>query len=534
MTCRNRQTHPTTSQNAWRLLAVVGVLIAGLGLIVWWRVQAQIDATTQALRNDVASSFNLVQLAIAEQDEELFRSVLSGRNPVWTTAQLELFKADQLLDRAPLGLTAIPESLPQNLPVPFDDAVADETAATIEFSPDLNEAVVTTVQPFVVNGLQDESDTVFLQQTAVFRRGVQRWLLAPAEGGFWGERQNIETDRLRIEYPERDEAIAARLADDLTDAIDRLCTEALDGCAGENRLVLNLEDDSSSLAVMAGTLGRQAALREAQRGSSLDLPTPTLIGLPVDDETEASAGYQALLNAYLPLVLETVVAQNVGWECCQQGALFEALSQHLLADLGYAAWPVDPSDYQQIMDEGIRLSDVAYFWRRTPAANREKDMAKIFVMVDFLLDTFPDLTPADMLEQLPVSPNLEEWLNQLLATSDTVADNAWIMSSLDQAWWLFTLHGILPEEEPSPPPPADSSLYLACTPADDGQSDPSSVYRYDVSSATWEDMLQVEGFIWMSPLPDPQTLLMQEFRLGEESWRAGIWRNQERQPPLPD
>lgn len=519
-------------QIPWRLLSVLVILLAGVGLIVWWRVQARIDATMQTLRNDVASSFNLVQQSVAAGDEELFRSVLSGRDPSWTTSQLELFNAGLLIDRTPLGLTAAPGSLPQTLAVPFDEMVADDAAVVIEFTPDLNEAILTTTQPFAMDTVAGGPSTILLEQATVFRRGTQRWLLAPPEGNFWGEWQTAETSRLRVEYPQRDEAVVTRLVADLTAAIDRFCETIADiNCDKEYGVTLRLDTNLDSFATLYDREGGRAGGRKISSGEDLILPAPTLIGRPPEAQRQQSESYQALLNIYLEPTLETVVVDNTGWICCEQGALFQALFDRQMAELGYKQWPINENDYQRFLAEGTRLSDLSYLWRRNnPTALDEENRSRLYAMADFLLAVFPDVSPAQIQRLLPITPNLEEWLSRLRVESQTGAGNAWVLNSLDQAWWLFALQGTLEPDTPPIPLP-DDSLYLACTAEEGSQRPgPASVYRYNVGDNTWENMLNVDGFVWMSPLPLSDTLLMQEYALSKETWQNNVWRDQTRYP----
>ena len=174
---------PTRRPLPWRLIAVVTVLVAAVGGIIWWRIDRQIDDTLQAFRTDVIASHNLIQRAAADGDEEIFRSALSGRVPAWTAGELDVFNAGLFADRAPFGLTPAEGSLPVILDPPDEEAAAGESVADIAFSPDLNEAIVTVNQPFRQEGT---TETIVLQQTAVFRRGDSRWLLAPPLEEFWG------------------------------------------------------------------------------------------------------------------------------------------------------------------------------------------------------------------------------------------------------------------------------------------------------------------------------------------------------------
>ncbi|MBP6787993.1 MAG: hypothetical protein KA170_10435, partial [Candidatus Promineofilum sp.] len=73
---------PPGRHPSWRLLGVIGGLLLAVGALIWWRVDQRIDETTQAVRSDVVASHNLVQRAVAEGDAEVFRSFLSGRDPV--------------------------------------------------------------------------------------------------------------------------------------------------------------------------------------------------------------------------------------------------------------------------------------------------------------------------------------------------------------------------------------------------------------------------------------------------------------------
>ncbi|MCO5180745.1 MAG: hypothetical protein M9896_11950, partial [Candidatus Promineofilum sp.] len=60
---------PPRRRLPWRLVAVVGVLVALVGALIWWRIDKQVEATLAAFRTDVIASHNLVQRAVAENDE---------------------------------------------------------------------------------------------------------------------------------------------------------------------------------------------------------------------------------------------------------------------------------------------------------------------------------------------------------------------------------------------------------------------------------------------------------------------------------
>ncbi len=242
---------PTGWKARWRLIAALVIMATVAGGLVWWRVDQQIDANLQAIRNDVASSYNLLQSAAANGDEELFRSVLSGRDATWTTATLALFNDGLLTDRRQLGLRASDGSLPLTLPVPVEEAAANEIVADFSFSPDLSEATVLTWHPYVYEDSSGTQKRVQLQQTAVFRMGGQRWLFSPPNAEFWGETESVETDRLTVIYPERDREIALRLADDLDALLVRACATLADlKCDESFRLDIRLDTEPNSLVAI--------------------------------------------------------------------------------------------------------------------------------------------------------------------------------------------------------------------------------------------------------------------------------------------
>jgi hypothetical protein len=93
------------------------------------------------------------------------------------------------------------------------------------------------------------------------------------------------------------------------------------------------------------------------------------------------------------------------------------------------------------------------------------------------------------------------------------------------AWWLYALASRPDAAEPPVAAPAES-LYLSCTATEGNQpSDVSRLLRHLPQQGSWEELYALPGFIWMSALPDPETLLMQEFALEIETWRTNIWRD---------
>jgi len=505
----------------WRIIALIGTLLVLAGALVWWRVDQRVDAATEVVRSDVIASHNLVQRAATDGDEELFRSFLSGRDPAWTAGEIELFRNRMLADRSAFGLIPAEGALPVILPLPGEEVSAEQTTATVELSPDLNEAVLTVPISYDVEG----AGTITLKQTTIYRRGDQRWLLAPPSDEFWGDWLTAEGQYLSLIYPRRDEVVAGRLAVDLDAFIARMCATLVEiDCSADLYLSVRLSARPSVLAGLAEPLG---ALRRARdRSDILELPTPTLIGLPADMEgTPEDSAYQALLRGYARHLLGATMARVAGWECCEDSALFQMLQTYQLSRLGLAIWPVSQSDYDRVLAERIRLSDIIAGWANMPADPAFDDQTwPVYTALDFFLNAVPGVSAADMQRLLGRDANLSRFTSDLLASQGDMGEAAWVPGSLNEAWWLYAFSNSLPMNG-SLSGDAEEDIYMVCTSVEGNTSDPSVLYRFQPESALWRELYRVNGFIWMSPLPNPRTMLLQEFSWLDQRWQAGIWQN---------
>lgn len=504
----------------WRLLVVTGALLVAVAALVWWRVDQRIDATMEAVRTDVIASHNVVQRAAADGDEEIFRSFLSGRDPAWTAAQVHVFEHALFADRSPFGLRPAEESLPAVIAPPGEEAAAGEQAASIELSPDLNEAIVTIDQPFQT----EDGATVVLQQTSVYRRGDRRWLLAPPLDEYWGDWQTSEGERLSLIYPQRDEALGQRLAADLDSEIERMCA-TLDGidCSADLYLTVRLDVDPEALAALARPLG---ALRRARENEDiLELPAPTLVGLPAGTDAEQETAYAALRDGYARHILSAAIAQATSWRCCDAELLFQMLLEYQFGELGLMRWPVGPDDYQRVQDERLRISDLGPdFQRRYPTGATAERLWPIRTAIDFLVHAMPSIPPAEMQRMAARTPTLSGFLNALRSQAGEASD---LPADFDLAFWLYAFQSDQPEASDAPFP--DESLYLSCeTTAASQRPEPSTLYRYLPEAKAWEELYRLDGYVWMSSLPNPRELLLQEFAQGPEMWQTSIWRDGER------
>ena len=87
----------------WLALALVGVLLLGAGLYVWWRLSR---AALAQVEQDVAAVARLEMQALDDGDIELYMSLQDGDDPQWLERQRSLAVAGEAMPPPLPGLTA--------------------------------------------------------------------------------------------------------------------------------------------------------------------------------------------------------------------------------------------------------------------------------------------------------------------------------------------------------------------------------------------------------------------------------------------
>jgi hypothetical protein len=521
---------PPPRRSRRKVVGAALLLLLVTALTAFWlyrQAQARIAVVVAAIEADVAARHELVLQASARQDVELFSPLVSGRDPAWAAAQDELVTRGYFNDRAFWGLFA--EDLPA-LSVAVPGGV--QTGATGVFvATDLQFAEVRYEQSYRPAGAPDAAPPVTLQQTAFYgSAGAGLWLLTPAGPDFWGERHTLHGDRLTAAFHERDREIAQRLAGDLELVLDALCHRLADlDCPADLVVTLELQTQPEAL-LNAARLVPDFDTARGGSALSLTLPTPTLVGLPLDE-----AGYQALLGGYTFSLAATTIAFLVDYTCCEGALFFEALLHYQLSRLELRPWPVDAADYRRLVEERPPLENLIALWRTTDDHLLSGEHGwHIYAFTDFLLHSLPGTSATALQEQLASSHSYLEWLVALVGGRPDLTGDLRVVRSLDQRLRYHAYLRLLAAETAVPPetlPPQD--LMLLCydpLPRPDTGTRSGAIYRLEVGSQLIALETGVGHLPWVNRLPDYSAFLLPQ--MSETSQVAQITLHQDGEEAL--
>jgi hypothetical protein len=413
----------------WLLLPLIAILLAGGGWLAWGQVQRQVDVVDSGAQAELIANHRLVETAARQQDAELLNVFLSGRDWEWTNAQLALVEAGLFIDRTPFGLTAVADNFGE---------------PEVALSPRMTAAEIVVTRPY----LTDDNETVYLRQTAVYRRSSSsQWLYAPPLDDFWGEREEIHLPRLTVTFPARDRAVAERLAADLERIVGDLCRAAPElNCLPGFRLTLNLTTDPASLTILAQPAARLSAAQ------TISLPTPTLVGLPVDD-----AAYRALYRGYAAQLLSPAVSYLFDWECCLHHLYYMAALDWQLDKMDTQAWPLADADYARLLEQGPQLETLRALWY-LPVGQQiaEADAQAIYALVEFIFSQYGgDTGWAERQLAIPRVINFRDWL--LLNHPDFLN-----VPEIEAEWYAYMADRAMMAQTNPPLALPDEALYTAC------------------------------------------------------------------------
>lgn len=260
------------------------VLLPGILGLLFHQIYQRVTAVTADVEAEILSSQVLLEQAESREDVELFTTVLSGRDAHWTAVQQSLFQQDLLWGQS-LGLSLL---------------AAPPEVISVTVAPDLQSAEMLVERQYTT-GEADAPVGVTLTHSLTFRRGESRWLLAPPSDAFWGAWRQAGGYYVTLIYPERDEAIALRLLREMDGQVRELCRfEPAAECPSGWQLLVRLDTDPTSLTAVTD------AERLFSANPVFELPTPSLVGLPIDD-----IGYAALAQVYISQVVDRAIFEVV-------------------------------------------------------------------------------------------------------------------------------------------------------------------------------------------------------------------------------
>ena len=383
------------------------VLLLLLVVVIWgvrYVFLGRLDAIAATVEAEVLAVHGIVQEAERGRDGALFGGMISPDYPNWGRTQKGMLGSGTRWDRPFFGLALVGGA---------DDQAPTGTVVDVAFTSDWGMATVTLAFPYT----GADGSPVTLHQIVTYRDEMASWVLVPAYPSFWGEKQTITGRYLTVEYPERDADTVKRLAREWDDMLAAVCRD-LDGmrCRRTWKLKVKLSTESGSLARMADGASRGPLWKGMSHASSisrgageseLDLPTPSLIGSPVDE-----AGYQAVRAGYAPLIVGGGIADIVGWRCCEKVVFFRALLDKQLSQLGLIQWPVTASSYEDILQGSIHdVTNLHWVYLQRSYNNITPEIQKIvYSIVDFILAVNPERSPASLQRMLLRFNTYHPWL----------------------------------------------------------------------------------------------------------------------------
>lgn len=396
-------------------MLVVGLLLGGTAVVVARQLNQRVDDVNDLLIADIGASHATIEQAARSADTDLFVTLLSGRSVPWAEAQAQLVTHGRYQTPTDFGLTRL------------DDSVEP----VIDLAPDLLSAVVTTTRPYAIQVGNGLTDTVRLVETAVYRPGPNRWLLSPPDSDFWGPDQQASTRYLTLSYPERDAVHAQRMLLDLDTRLAGLCANEPDlTCPPDLHLYVTLSTDPASLenGSTAAVLTRATA--------DLILPTPTLIGLPVD-----AAAARALTRGYAAPVVTAALQQALGYSCCTRGQMFQAVADYYLAEQQLRPWPVTAATFDNSIATNMTVATMRAYWPEDNVADFQA-IWPVYAVMDFVLGRDARPSTLYLLQEVAAAASWEGWLTTAMGGAYSP------IGRIEQDWLLY-----LYENDTSDDPP---------------------------------------------------------------------------------
>ncbi|MEM7333432.1 MAG: hypothetical protein AAF490_15185 [Chloroflexota bacterium] len=321
----------------WGWLIAVLLFVGGA---TWFGFQvAERVQTNLQLARDVVRQQHLLTLSAAvEDDADLFNHIIGGSNLEWRVLQQLLLEENLLMNKAPLNLW-----YSTNFPV-------NELETAVQLSSDLTQATVQTVAPYEALQPNGRFETIWLRHENRYKLRNDVWHQTPfdVEADFWGEMLVFHGEQFEILYPARDKGIARRLAQDLDNLAVLVCNDAQFNCADNAEYHLLFDAKQTAVYRLSDNVRTKDIVQYLLIDVpvySVKLPTPTLIGYPMNESS-----YQALYRGYAALFLVQLM-NNLP----TQAPLTHQMVIENLGELGLIMPPISTFNPMQVSEPPVAL-----------------------------------------------------------------------------------------------------------------------------------------------------------------------------------
>jgi hypothetical protein len=394
----------TTRRPSPRTLTVIAaLLLVVIPFVLVWAMNGRVNRETKQIESDILSVYKVVEHAAGDEDVELFVYFLSAAKPLWRDAWAQVVGEGAYHERSAFGLQWLPVGNPST------------SVSEIALNPELNTAELVTEQAYSIDIGNGFTETIRLQQTAVFRHEQERWLLSPPNEAFWGATQVITKTFITLQFPERDRILAHRLATDLNDLLVAMCAKPISTCPTDFILDVAFKTDPATLST------NYRSLVYVGGNWSTRLPTPTLAGMPRDE-----TGYQALRRGYGIRLLNPVLRQLTGMPANLHTPFFDAWIDWQCQALGLRPPPLSTADWQNLALQEIPLSAGQEYFIVSGTANPLSHAIILFLIEEI------GVMPEEIKQSFTSGGFLpyEDWLVDLTG-------NQYDMIELEKRWQAF-------------------------------------------------------------------------------------------------
>jgi hypothetical protein len=249
---------------------------------------------------------------------------------------------------------------------------------------------------YKVMGASSDLDTVDLKQLFIFRMGQDRWLLSPADSGFWGAESQEEGRYFTVKYPERDGELIKRLAADLEGTVVAACSILKALCTDPLNLTIQFSTDPEVIY----RWGRPDHILLSDQ--LIVLPTLSLFGRPTDD-----VGYRATFRLFSEILVRGLLDQQAQDACCNKPGFYDALSNEQLNQLGFIG-----EGYGSELQSSQDLSTVSELWQRDAAGEElpESELREIQAFIEEVVEGLRVDKISEIQQKLVRTEDFWRWL----------------------------------------------------------------------------------------------------------------------------